>query len=121
MKTGTCYVCDKEKLVEEHHLIPQSRGGKEGPQVKLCTECHDKGHYLAISKRPLEEIVNPRLRKIVKIIRIANAVREHSETIKVTIEIPKLLHKRIKESTGKGKGRSIQKTILTILVKHFTK
>ena len=121
MKKGRCYICNKHRLVENHHLIPQARGGKDGPQRHICVECHDKAHYLARGKVPLEEIINTKLRKVVQIIRIANATRPHSDKIKITVEMPMTLYNKIKEEAdigGKTK-RSIPRTILAIIVKHF--
>jgi hypothetical protein len=119
VKKGRCYICGSYSISEEHHLIPQSRGGEDGPTINLCVEHHKKAHYLAISKKHLREIVNPKLRKIVQIIRIANKTSEHSNTVKITIEIPRTLYNLIKEEANTGVKRSISKMILLILVRHF--
>lgn len=47
-KRGTCYVCDEEKPVQEHHLIPLEYGGpKDGPLITICPTCHLISHYEA--------------------------------------------------------------------------
>lgn len=120
MSKPRCYVCGTyDNIFEEHHLIPQARGGKEGPKVYLCVKHHKEAHYLARSKRPLEEIVNSKLRKIVQIIRIADQRLPHAKTIKVTIDIPLKLHNLIKEEARIGKKKSIPRMILLILIKYF--
>ena len=120
MKRGICYLCDEEEeIFEEHHLIPRSRGGKEGPTIDICVKCHKKSHYLAKSKTPLEAIENSKLKKVVKILRIAEGTRKHSETYKVNLEIPERLYNLIKEEAQIGKKRPIPRVILAILVKYF--
>lgn len=47
-KSGVCFVCDEDKSVQDHHLLPVEYGGpKDGPQVKLCPTCHLTCHYEA--------------------------------------------------------------------------
>jgi len=44
---GTCQVCEtKTKHLEQHHIIPKSRGGsdKKDNLINLCTRCHGKAH-----------------------------------------------------------------------------
>jgi 5-methylcytosine-specific restriction protein A len=42
-----CKLCQRESLrFTSHHLIPRSRGGKLGPQVKLCPTCHRQLHAM---------------------------------------------------------------------------
>jgi hypothetical protein len=36
--------CGKAGVVEQHHVIPRSRGGHHGPQVPLCRACHTRHH-----------------------------------------------------------------------------
>jgi hypothetical protein len=44
-----CFVCNASTkgAVNEHHIVPQSRGGKEGPTVMLCPTCHTLLHNVA--------------------------------------------------------------------------
>ncbi|MEE3012785.1 MAG: HNH endonuclease [Chloroflexota bacterium] len=42
-----CELCQRESLrFTSHHLIPRSKGGKFGPQVKLCPTCHRQLHAM---------------------------------------------------------------------------
>ena len=42
-----CELCKRESLrFTSHHLVPRSRGGKFGPQVKLCPTCHRQLHAM---------------------------------------------------------------------------
>lgn len=47
-----CWVCTVSKveqnvLFEEHHVVPRSYGGENGPTVTLCEHCHGIAHKLA--------------------------------------------------------------------------
>ncbi len=43
----TCELCKRESVrFTSHHLVPRSRGGKFGPQVKLCPTCHRQLHAM---------------------------------------------------------------------------
>lgn len=45
---SSCYVCDVVVAVsQEHHVVPQSRGGTDGPTVVLCPTCHTATHSAA--------------------------------------------------------------------------
>lgn len=42
---GSCFVCDSTTCLTNHHTVPLSRGGKNGPNVShnltvLCEDCH---------------------------------------------------------------------------------
>lgn len=55
MKKGTCFICGRKDLVDSHHIIPQTFGGKDGPLVNLCSTDHQKIHAQALnfeSKQP---------------------------------------------------------------------
>ena len=42
-----CALCKRESpRFTCHHLVPRSRGGKFGPQVKLCPTCHRQLHAM---------------------------------------------------------------------------
>ena len=42
-----CELCKRESSrFTYHHLIPKSRGGKLGPQAKLCPTCHRQVHAM---------------------------------------------------------------------------
>ena len=43
-----CFVCESPTVVtDEHHVVMQSRGGREGPTVQLCPTCHSLTHRAA--------------------------------------------------------------------------
>ena len=42
-----CELCKRESLrFTSHHLVPRSRGGRFGSQVKLCPTCHRQLHAM---------------------------------------------------------------------------
>jgi len=52
---GPCPLCGRDVARRSvHHLIPRSRGGREGPTVLLCPDCHDAIHEM-FSNRELAE------------------------------------------------------------------
>lgn len=45
---GGCWVCGvKNVSFNAHHIIPRNAGGTNGPQVQICSECHDGLHHAA--------------------------------------------------------------------------
>jgi len=46
-ETLVCGLCKRESpRFTSHHLIPRARGGRLGPQVKLCPTCHRQLHAM---------------------------------------------------------------------------
>lgn len=43
------------RLVEKHHLIPASKGGKKGKTIIVCIDCGDQIHKLFTLKYLKEE------------------------------------------------------------------
>ena len=44
---GVCDLCEREVgRLTAHHLVPKARGGKHGPQARLCPTCHRQLHAL---------------------------------------------------------------------------
>ena len=42
-----CALCKRESpRFTSHHLVPRSKGGRLGPQVKLCPTCHRQLHAM---------------------------------------------------------------------------
>lgn len=39
-----CYVCGSTDALEQHHPLPRSQGGKRGPTLTLCKQCHMHVH-----------------------------------------------------------------------------
>jgi hypothetical protein len=111
-----CYVCEKEhSYINEHHIIPQARGGKNGPKILLCSICHQESHALALGKCTLESIENIRLRKVVQLLRISLQL-PHAEIYKMTLSMPKDIYLFIRQEALDNK-RSMQTIINSILNK----
>lgn len=43
---GTCPNCKRQIKLTKHHLVPQVKGGKDGPIMWLCRDCHSQLHML---------------------------------------------------------------------------
>ncbi|MCH7843581.1 MAG: HNH endonuclease [Chloroflexi bacterium] len=42
-----CELCKRESpRFTSHHLVPRSRGGRLGPQARLCPTCHRQLHAM---------------------------------------------------------------------------
>ena len=39
-----CYVCGAKEDLQEHHIIPRSKGGENTKTITLCYSCHCKSH-----------------------------------------------------------------------------
>jgi hypothetical protein len=37
-----------------HHLVPRTRGGQDGPTVRICSDCHDAIHEMFSNKELAE-------------------------------------------------------------------
>lgn len=53
--TGTivldgCWVCGLGSSLEEHHIVPRTYGGSNGPTVTLCGICHTAIHNLSFKR-----------------------------------------------------------------------
>ena len=37
-----CYFCDRQDVLDKHHILPKSNGGKNNPEniLHLCPSCH---------------------------------------------------------------------------------
>ena len=44
LKLVFCWVCHSETSLHEHHVVPSSLGGSNGPTVTLCATCHNLVH-----------------------------------------------------------------------------
>ncbi|HEV2852743.1 MAG TPA: HNH endonuclease [Thermoanaerobaculia bacterium] len=54
MQCGLC-----ERLVDHltvHHLIPQQKGGQDGPRIEICSACHRQIHTLYDNARLAREL-----------------------------------------------------------------
>lgn len=53
-----CPICERELgeiNISKHHLVPKSRGGKNGPIVSLHNICHQKIHSVFTEKELKKE------------------------------------------------------------------
>jgi hypothetical protein len=42
-----CELCEREVgRTTVHHLIPQHKGGQDGPRAEICSACHRQIHVL---------------------------------------------------------------------------
>ena len=48
LPNGLCFTCRKKLPLDNHHIIPVSYGGQEGPTVDLCQDCHTLVHRLIL-------------------------------------------------------------------------
>lgn len=64
-----CWVCGRP-ATEDHHLIPQSYGGVNGPQVSLCgndhTTLHTISYRVALFELPDESSTTSAVRKAIQ-------------------------------------------------------
>jgi hypothetical protein len=119
VKKGPCFVCSSVLSVQGHHLIPRARrGGDKGPTISLCATCHSQAHILSLTRIPLEDIPNERLKKLVKIIRLANIKLPHSKEYRMQLKLPEILHREIK-TLAKDHNLSMSKMVISILLNHI--
>ena len=121
-----CYLCNKDitnEVYDEHHIIPQSRNGKNGKVVKLCSTCHKNIHAQALSilyktnkeyftnysvnKERLNELLNGILSTYDKV--------ELKTFTKVYLDIPIDMYNRIKIYKKDKNFKNINATILHLL------
>jgi len=77
-----CLICRREtqeKFLEKHHLIPASKGGKNGKTIPVCIDCGNQIHLLFTnnelrdSYNTLEKLLeHPKIKTWVKWIRKQN-------------------------------------------------
>lgn len=77
---GTCPICDRGMVsgisADEHHWIPQSKGGKKGPKSMVHRLCHSKIHSVW-SEKELAKVFNT-----AEIIKVAPEMQEFLTWIK---------------------------------------
>lgn len=53
---GGCWICSELKSsFNDHHIIPRNAGGTNGPQVHICSACHDAIHHASQLKLTSED------------------------------------------------------------------
>jgi hypothetical protein len=113
-----CFVCDSMELVEDHHVIPRARGGSAGPEIPLCVLCHTKSHKYALSKKDPDLIKDPKLRKVVKVIKLATRKLDHADFYRMNVKVPDKLHTVLKLD-AKSKKISMETLIVKVLLQHY--
>ncbi len=52
-----CELCERPvSHLTVHHLIPQQKGGKDGPRAEICSACHHQIHTLYDNARLAREL-----------------------------------------------------------------
>jgi uncharacterized protein YlaI len=49
-----CQICERETVLEKHHLIPQNR--KKSPYIFVCEQCGDQLHIMFDNKTLKNEL-----------------------------------------------------------------
>jgi formate-dependent nitrite reductase cytochrome c552 subunit len=60
----TCFECGSTENIENHHVVPRSKGGKK--TIPLCARCHDKVHHRYRSKITSSQLTKEGLKKAKK-------------------------------------------------------
>lgn len=67
-KVGVCSICDRDMVsgssANEHHWIPQAKGGKKGPKSLIHRICHDKIHSVWTEKELARVFNTPEIIKV---------------------------------------------------------
>lgn len=45
-----CWICGLTSSLEEHHIVPRTYGGSNGPTITLCSICHTAIHNLSFKR-----------------------------------------------------------------------
>lgn len=52
-----CPLCGRAVArLTKHHLVPRTRGGRDGPTARICADCHDAIHELFSNKELAERL-----------------------------------------------------------------
>jgi len=72
-KHGKCPNCTRIMGLTKHHLVPKVKGGKEGPIMWICRDCHSQLHVLYdnnflrdFRSTKIEVLADPAMRKFGK-------------------------------------------------------
>lgn len=100
----SCFVCGSPTSASQgHHVVPQSRGGSDGPVVPLCANHHQlvhRGAQLMLSGKRCEHLFSDvgdagrdRALGLVQVILLADAGGENPRPLlAVVLDGPHLLH-----------------------------
>ena len=87
---------DPAAIREEHHVVPQAYGGKDGPVIPLCISHHDLAHLIATKKisqqeyshlMPASRFFSSRLGYLSSVIEYAHSLTEKDPNKRVTISV----------------------------------
>jgi hypothetical protein len=135
-KSGMCTICENHfQLLNWHHTVPQSLGGKDSLQIPLCAQCHDQLHAQADAivasmkgskaaprqfwRNPREENnAAPFLEILVNAIASAALSGVDNKNWKMMANIPDKLHKALKMLKDDTPGlRNLEQALLLCLGK----
>lgn len=57
-ESRVCQICERElgsKNISKHHLVPKSRGGRDGETIMIHNICHQKIHSVFTEKELCEK------------------------------------------------------------------
>jgi 5-methylcytosine-specific restriction enzyme A len=57
-----CEICNTDEAVEEHHVLPKSKGGRHLETISCCSDCGGQVHMLfnnnELASMTLENLIN---------------------------------------------------------------
>lgn len=53
-QTTLCQICYTDEAAEDHHIVPKSKGGKNGQTIPCCSDCGGQVHQLFTNKQLAE-------------------------------------------------------------------
>ena len=69
IRLAHCWICQASVSLNEHHVVPRSYGGENGPTVTLCSDCHELIHKLADAEAYDDHyMATPKICYLVKVI-----------------------------------------------------
>jgi hypothetical protein len=104
----TCFECGSTENIENHHVVPRSKGGKK--TIPLCARCHDKVHDKYRSKITSSQLTKEGLKKAKKrgvIIGAQGKIlaeQNKKDADKFAIELKPTLVKLLESDTKKSYG-----------------
>lgn len=142
-----CWVCGRRFLDarppgtatrNDHHIIPVAAGGRDGPQVSLCSDHHDILHKIALrlsAKKPYLDLIGdetPEQRKKLYFLatRVYNAFQatknDPNKKVAAVVELDRKQQDQITQLMGVYPQAKSREAILALALealfsKHFSK